>query len=103
LDQSDIQKKKNFRYFSFNKRVSKEDAVSRHDCPIIYWKYKIKTYHSLAAMAKTYLAVPSTSVPSERAFSNKGFLILHHTRLSMSPEKLRALMCLSDWYHHNLI
>ena len=84
------------------KEYLQEDAVSRHDCPISYWKCKIKTYPSLATMAKTFLAVPSTNVPSERAFS-KGRPILHHTRSSMSPEKLRALMCLSDWCHHNLI
>ena len=43
------------------------------------------------------LAVPSTSTPSERAFS-RGRLILHYTRSCLSAEKIRALICLSSWY-----
>ena len=50
----------------------------------------------VSAMSQVYLSVPATSTPSERGFSG-GRLICHHTRGSLSAEKLSALMCLNSW------
>ncbi len=47
----------------------KEDNLEKTEDPLDYWKMKIKSYPSLNKMAMTYLAVPSTSTPAERAFS----------------------------------
>jgi hypothetical protein len=39
-------------------------------CILSYWKDKKETYPALASMAKDYLTVQASSVPSERAFSS---------------------------------
>lgn len=78
-----------------------EDVIDRKESPFTFWKLKQKTYPSLALMARTYLAVPSTSTPAERAFS-QGRLIIHYSRSCLSTEKIRALMCLKNWYKNGL-
>jgi hAT family C-terminal dimerisation region len=72
------------------------------DDPLMYWRNKQGIYPSLAAMAKTYLAVPSTSTPSERAFSS-GRLLIHYTRSLLSSEKIQAFMCLNSWFKNEHI
>lgn len=84
------------------KNYFQEELLDRHAHPYDFWKLKSTTYPTLSAMAKTYLAVPSTSTPSERAFS-LGRLIVHHTRASLSVEKIRALMCLNSWFSNKSI
>ncbi len=84
------------------KRYLLEDVADRKEDPLEYWRLKGAIFPSLASMAKVYLAVPSTSTPSERAFSN-GRLIVHYTRCSLSTEKIRALMCLNNWFRQNFI
>ena len=85
------------------KRYLQEDNLDKEEDPLDYWRMKSNTYPSLTMMARTYLAVPSTSTPAERAFS-KGRLVLHYIRSSLyslsafSAEKIRALMCLSSWF-----
>ena len=64
--------------------------------PFEYWRFKSGLFPSLAAMAKTYLSIPSTSTPSERAFS-MGRLVIHHTRANLAAQTIRALMCLNSW------
>jgi hypothetical protein len=40
--------------------------------PLKWWKEKKSSLPRLAKLACTYLAIPSTSVPSERLFSSAG-------------------------------
>ena len=79
-----------------------EDLLDKDVNPLDFWKLQKKEYPTLSVMAETFLAVPSTSTPSERAFS-KGRLIIHHTRASLSAEKIRALMCLNSWVSHGMM
>jgi hypothetical protein len=81
------------------KRYWLEDVIDRKENPLTFWRLKRKTFPSLASMAQVYLAIPSTSTPSERAFSN-GRLIIDYTRNCLSPSKIRALMCLNNWYRN---
>ena len=84
------------------KRYLLEDVADRKENLLEYWRLKSAIFPSLASMAKVYLAIPSTSTPPERAFSN-GHFIVHHTRCSLSAEKIRALLCLNNWFRQNFI
>ena len=84
------------------KRYLLEDVTDGKENPLEYWRLKSVIFPSLASMAKVYLAIPSTSTPSERAFFN-GRLIVHHTLCSLSAEKIRALMCLNNVFRQNFI
>lgn len=83
------------------KSYFREELLEKDADPIAFWKLKASIYPILSCMAKDYLSIPSTSTPSERAFS-KGRLIIQHTRASLSADKIRALMCLSSWIYHGL-
>ncbi len=48
-----------------------------------------------ATLARTYLAIPATSVPSEQIFSQAG-LILNKKRPALSPEHANHLICLHE-------
>ncbi|EXX64062.1 hypothetical protein RirG_146400 [Rhizophagus irregularis DAOM 197198w] len=70
------------------------------------WRYKWNKftgmlnesqYPHLAAMARDYLAIPATSVPIERAFSG-GTDLVTQKRCSLSPETIKACMCLKSWW-----
>jgi len=65
--------------------------------PLQFWLMKKDLFPTLSLMAGKFLAVPSTSTPSERAFS-QGRLILHYSRANLSAAKLKALMCLNNWF-----
>lgn len=47
-------------------------------------------------MAKDFLAIPATSVPSEQVFSIAG-QILTKCRSALTENKMNALMCCKSW------
>ncbi|KAH9467331.1 hypothetical protein Pst134EB_002350 [Puccinia striiformis f. sp. tritici] len=53
-------------------------------------------------MARTYLSVPASSAPTERAFS-AGRYIQDYTQNRMDVETLEALICLKDWLAKEII
>ena len=77
-------------------RYFQEAVIDVKERPKMFWKSKEKIFPTLAAMVRDVLAVPAISTSSERAFS-KGKLIIDQSRSCLSPEKIRALMCLSSW------
>ncbi|KAI7947562.1 hypothetical protein MJO28_009470 [Puccinia striiformis f. sp. tritici] len=70
--------------------------------PLLYWKANSEHLPSLANMARTYLAVPASSAPSERAFS-AGRHIQDYTRNRMCVVTLEALICLNNWVDEEVI
>ena len=62
-----------------------------------YWKIHQEKYPVLSKIAKNYLAIQPTSVPSERSFSQEG-LTVTKTRNRLTPETVKKLMCLKSWY-----
>lgn len=43
--------------------------------PISWWKQNFTKYPRLTVLVRHYLAIPATSVPSERIFSSAGFIL----------------------------
>lgn len=60
-----------------------------------WWKANGFQFPVLSTMARDYLAIPATSSPSERAFSNAKNLI--GIRYSLEAETVRKCMCLKEW------
>lgn len=53
----------------------KEDKIPFNQSPFEWWASKKNKYPLLAKIARIYLAVPATSTPSERLFSDAGNLL----------------------------
>jgi hypothetical protein len=65
-----------------------------------WWRVNVegRTVHEkLGTMAKEILAIPATSVSSERGFSSAG-LVVTKLRTRLSDESIKALMTLKSWY-----
>jgi hypothetical protein len=60
-----------------------------------WWKLKMEEYPSLYKIAADYLAIPATSVPSERANSIAG--LTYQGRESLGDTSFKAEMCSSSW------
>jgi len=59
-------------------------------------------YNALTLMAKDYLSIQATSVPSEQAFSIAKNTI-NPARNKLNPEKASACICLKSWIDNELI
>ena len=64
--------------------------------PLIWWQTHEKNYPVLSQMAKDYLTIQATSVPSERTFSISG-LTISKTRNRLDPETAQAIICMKNW------
>jgi hAT family C-terminal dimerisation region len=62
-----------------------------------FWQKHDKAFPHLSRMARDYLAIPVTSTPSERCFSQARAL-LPYTRNRLGTEKIRELMLLDSWF-----
>jgi hypothetical protein len=63
-----------------------EDVIDRSTCPFRWWSLNYARFSELAAVAREHLAVPCTSVPSERVFSKAGEVVTKK-RSSIKPAK----------------
>jgi len=59
-------------------------------------------YPTLSRIAKDYLAIQGSAVPSERAFSGGGITGVAH-RSSLKPQTFEALQMLKGAYHNGHI
>ncbi|XP_041374435.1 E3 SUMO-protein ligase ZBED1-like [Gigantopelta aegis] len=78
-------------------RYLSEPLIDPSQCPFDWWKMHNRSYPNVSAVARLYLAIPSTSVPSERIFSKAG-LIISDRRCSLKPSVAEQLVFLN----HNL-
>lgn len=69
--------------------------------PLDYWKLEQKNLPTLARMAQAHLAVPATSVSSERVFSG-GSRLWTKYRMSMKAFTCEALLCVKSWFKFGL-
>ena len=72
------------------------DICSDHR-PLLWWNLYEKEFPTLSKIARTYLCIPATSVPSERAFSTAGHIV-NSKRACLLPENVDMLVFLA----HNL-
>ncbi|CAG8839091.1 7326_t:CDS:2, partial [Gigaspora margarita] len=61
-----------------------------------WWKAHQAQFPRLACMARDYLAIPASTVASERAFSAGGNMITNE-RSSLAPKTVRIAQCLRSW------
>jgi len=53
-------------------------------------------------MARDFLAIPATSVPSEHIFSLAG-RIVDDNRTNLDPNTVEALVCLRNWLSNQFL
>lgn len=68
-------------------------VLSRNECPFIWWKENQLIYPNLYVIARKYLSLPATTVPSERIFSNAGDICSSH-RSRLLPQNAELLIFL---------
>jgi hypothetical protein len=78
------------------KRWMLEPRPGEHTDILKYWSAKQYQYPLIAQVARDHLAIPATSAPSERIFSN-GSDIVTKKRNKLSPSTIRYLLCLRNW------
>jgi hypothetical protein len=72
-------------------------AISALADPLEWWAANEKLFPRLAKLAKKYLCVPATTVPSERAFSSASNVDTRH-RHSMDPETLEKCVLIHHYF-----
>jgi len=75
------------------KRYRNMPSIALSDCPLAWWKTHQMSLPILSRLAKQYLCIPGTSVPSERVFSTAGD-ILTAQRSALKSKNLDTLIFL---------
>jgi len=78
------------------------DPVEAVKDPLLWWYNKRLIYPNLSSMARDYLSIPPTSTAVERVFS-QGRGLLQYTRNRLSPDTIRAYLCLGDWCRNGVV
>ena len=63
--------------------------------PLLWWKYLSKKFQLLSQLARNYLAISASSLPSERLFSKAG-QIISSQRAQLKPEQANMLIFLGE-------
>lgn len=69
-------------------------SISLDSDPLLWWKNNESTYPLIAKLAKHYLAIPATSVPSERVFSTAGDIVTA-SRSALTADNVDKLIFLA--------
>ena len=72
--------------------LTKEET---NEGPLVWWKNNAIRYPVLSKLALKYLAIPATSVPSERAFSFTSHIV-NVKRARLQPSTVNILVFLSE-------
>jgi len=94
-----LQKKKKYNNSQSRNEVNEYLAIpveSQNVNPCEWWKHHKTQYPILSKIARDYICIPATSVPSEQAFSKSGELISKR-RNRLGDRAIEACMCLNSW------
>ena len=69
-------------------------CVDMDDDPLVWWKKNVKNFPILGTLAKKYLCACGTSVPSERLFSQAGYIV-NNLRARLTPDHVNQLVFLA--------
>lgn len=85
--------KRNRHMDELEKYISEPTVDDEDDSELSYWAKHSKTYPQLEVMAREYLAIPTTSTPSERVFSRcKHFIPASRNMLTSETFKISVLL-----------
>lgn len=70
--------------------------AQKDDNPLTWWHAHEKEFPILAVLARSYFAIPASSVPCEQLFSVAGNTVTKN-RNSLAPEAAQATLCLRSW------
>lgn len=76
------------------RRYLEEPHIHREDDPLAWWKEHATLFPKLQSLAKRFLCIPASSVPSERLFSKAGELISHR-RSSLKEKNVNMILFLN--------
>ena len=71
-----------------------QKMIGRKESPVLWWKENCYNYSRLQFLAKKYLCIPATSVPSERLFSKAGQLVSAR-RSRLKPKHVNTYLFLN--------
>ena len=74
-------------------RYLAEASIQLKDDPLQWWKQRESIFPNVAKFAKKYLAIPASSVPSERIFSLAGNIVSRR-RATLKPDNVDMLVFL---------
>ena len=71
--------------------------IHHDDCPLKWWRINKTRFPVLSKLARKYLAIPATSTPCERLFSEAGN-VMTIKRTQLAPNMLENLVfCKKNW------
>ncbi|KAK2557045.1 E3 SUMO-protein ligase ZBED1 [Acropora cervicornis] len=78
-------------------QYKKELSINATENPLTWWRQNNERYPSLAILAKKYLCIPATSVPSERVFSTAGDIVTAQRSQLKSEHVDRLIFLKKNW------
>lgn len=78
-------------------QYKKEPSINATENPLTWWRQNNERYPSLAILAKKYLCIPATSVPSERVFSTAGDIVTAQRSQLKSEHVDRLIFLKKNW------
>jgi hypothetical protein len=78
-------------------RYLSEPLEKGEDDILGYWKARQNTYPLLGVMARSFLAVPATSSPSDVVFA-EGKALVRYQDGSFTPDEVESILCVKEWY-----
>ena len=76
-------------------RYKAEPQSPLEHCPLQWWRDHHTIYPLLSRLARKYLCLPSTSVPSESLFSISG-IVVNEKRAALDPHNVNRIVFLHD-------